>query len=435
MGSLSRLPASEERVIRDTAAQDVPVDPARGNAKRNRVLAGAAIALIVLGVLGVALIREWSTSELTVPRGRVRIAEVRQGQFIRDVAAEGTIVAADRPTLFSPASGSISFKVRAGDKVGKGQVLALIESPALKNEHQREQATLEGMNVALEKQNIEIRRQMLANRQASDLAGVQIKAAERELNRAKSAWESGAIAERDYAKAQDDVHTARLAHDHALATGTLQDESLQFEIKTQRLQRDRQQLTVENLARRVGELTIVSPVDGVVGNVAVNQQAAVTENMPLLTVVDLSAFEIEFQVAESYANELRIDMTSDVTYGGKTYKGIVTAISPEVRQNEVSGRVRFAEDPPPGLRQNQRVSLRIVMDSRPEVLKVERGGFTDAGSIAYVVNEDTATRREIAIGSMSVGEVEILSGLAPGERIIVSGTSDFNDAPVVRLVD
>ena len=56
--------------------------------------------------------------------------------------------------------------------------------------------------------------------------------------------------------------------------------------------------------------------------------------------------------------------------------------------------MRFAERLPPGLRQNQRVSVRIVLDQRDDVLKVERGPFVDAEArYAYVVDGDTARRR------------------------------------------
>ena len=64
---------------------------------------------------------------------------------------------------------------------------------------------------------------------------------------------------------------------------------------------------VANVQRRVDELTVRSPVNGIVGSVAVQQRAAVEPNAPLLTVVDLSVFEIELAVPESYADDLSRD--------------------------------------------------------------------------------------------------------------------------------
>jgi HlyD family secretion protein len=215
----------------------------------------------------------------------------------------------------------------------------------------------------------------------------------------------------------------------------LQEDSLNFDLRTKRTDVERQKLLVADLTRRVDALTVQSPVKGMVGSLLVNQKAAVTENAGLLTVVDLSALEVEFSVSESYASDLAIHMTADINYAGKNYRGTVTSISPEVQQNEVKGRLRFAERVPPGVRQNQRVHVRIVLDQRDNALKVERGAFVDGGSVVYRVHGNMATREPVTLGAMSVGEVEILSGLKAGDEIIVSSSRDFGEAPEVRLAD
>ena len=100
--------------------------------------------------------------------------------------------------------------------------------------------------------------------------------------------------------------------------------------------------------------------------------------------------EIEFQVAESYANEIRPGMNAEVTLDGRKLIGTVAGISPDVRNSQVTGRVRFAEQPQ-GLRQNQRASVRIVLDERKDVLKVARGPFHDSDTrFVYVVRDDQA---------------------------------------------
>ena len=94
-------------------------------------------------------------------------------------------------------------------------------------------------------------------------------------------------------------------------------------------------------------------------------------------------------------------------------------MSPEVVNGEVNARLRFAEGKqPPGLRQNQRLSARIVLDTRRNVLMVERGPFLeqDGGRFAYVVDGSRAVRRPIQTGASSLAAVEIVSGLQPGER-------------------
>jgi HlyD family secretion protein len=397
----------------------------------------AGVGALLLVVLIIALIRSWTGAQSSVPMERVRIAEVTRGPFIRDVSAQGTVVAAVSPTLFAVAPGTVHYIVHAGDTVTKGQPLAEIDSPELRNELLREQATLSSMEVAVQRQSIDTRREMLAAQQTIDLANVSIQAAQREERRAEDSWGKHLISERDYEKARDDAAAAAVNHKHAVETAGLQKESLQFELSAKRLERDRQRLVVQDLQRRVDDLSIKSPVDGIVGTLAVNERAAVPENAAVITVVDLSAFEVEFQVPETYADDLRLGMDAEITYGASKYPATVSAVSPEVKQGQVTGRLRFSGDVPKGLRQNQRLSSRIVLEQRDDVLKVQRGPFLDSGGgrVAFVLHDNIATRTPIQTGSASISEVEILKGLSPGDRIIISNLGEFERVQNVRLTN
>jgi HlyD family secretion protein len=371
--------------IRGTESQDVAVGakPDRTRQKTIGIAAGAIALVLVFGLL----IRGWSSTEYNVSRDRLRIATVTEGPFVRDVSAQGTVVAAVSPTLFAVAPGNVSYVVRAGDSVKTGQVLANLASPSLESEYQRENATLESLDTALQRQAIEIRRQKLATKEAGDLADVQIRAAERELQRAKWAFDKGAIPERDLKAAEDQRESAKLAYDHAMETSGLERESLDLDLRARRLERERQGYVVTNLKRRVDELTVRSPVDGMVANLAAAEKASVAENAPLLTVVDLSAFEVEFQVADVYARDIKAGMEAEISLDGQDYKGLVTGISPEVRSGQVTGRVKFAGEQPPGLRQSQRGSIRIVIEQRAKAMKFERSSDIVPGTKAvYVVD-------------------------------------------------
>jgi HlyD family secretion protein len=427
------MAAIGETFIRDTSAQDVVVDPGPRARKRRVLLIAAGIGAVAMIIALVVLIRAWASTSVVVSRERVRIATVARGAFVRDVAAQGTVVVANSPTLFSTGVGTVTFLVKAGDAVSEGQVLATVDSPSLRSEHASETAALDGLVVALDRASIDARRQILENKQKADLATTQIRASERELERAQSGWDNGVIPRRDLDRAKDERDDARLVYDHALANAKLHEDSLNFEIKTRRVEIERQKLTLAELARRVDALTVRSPVKGMVGSLAVNQKTQIAENAALLTVVDLSALEVEFRVAESYAADLAPDMVAEIDYGGRKYPGLITSISPEVQNSEVKGRVRFAEKLPAGVRQNQRVSVRLVMDQRNDTLKVERGAFADAGSYVYVIEGDMAVRRPVQLGAMSMGEVEILSGLKEGDRIVVSSVDDFAGVPEARL--
>ena len=423
-----------EAGMRSTAAQDQTVARVKQPWwQQRRTLAFAAIGLLAV-IAAIWLLRGWAASANTVSRDRLRTAVVNRGHFVRDVSAQGTVVAAVNPTVFATAAGTINYVARAGDTVRRGQVLATLDSPSLRNEYDRERATLESLNTSLERQGLEIRRLVLRSQQQADLARVQIQAAQRELNRAQASWDLRVISQRDYQRAQDDLATAKLNFDSARDSTALERDSLNLDLRARRLDRDRQALVTQNLKRRVDELSIRAPVDGMLANLAQQQKAAVSENAALLTVVDLSALEVEFQVAESYASEIRTGMAAEVIIDGRNLRAVVAGISPEVRQSQVVGRVRFVGEQPRGLRQNQRSAVRIVLDERDNVSKFERGSQIDETTrFVYVVRGDLAARTPVTIGAVAIGDAEVTAGLKQGDIVVISDTRDFKDAPEILI--
>jgi HlyD family secretion protein len=113
---------------------------------------------------------------------------------------------------------------------------------------------------------------------------------------------------------------------------------------------------------------------------------------------------------------------------------MLSAISPEVNNREVTTRVRFAKSDISNIRQNQRLSGRILLENRDDVLMVKRGSFLNAGGyVAYKVNEDVAERVEINTGVTSINSVEILAGLKTGDQIIISNYDTFKNADAILL--
>ncbi|GAB2701275.1 efflux RND transporter periplasmic adaptor subunit [Aliiglaciecola aliphaticivorans] len=430
--------------IEDTSGQDVVL----ANKKHKK-------PFIIIVVVGIALLASyftlapalsnWSSSDYSISAQRLRLGTVQKGNLVRDLSVQGRVVASVSPRLYSPAQGTITFKVDAGDSVKMNQVLALIDSPALTNELKQEESSLQRSQMELDREKIQAKKQALENQKAVDLALVALTAADREKRRADKAYATHSISQIDYEKAQDDLQNAKLVHQHAVRDAQLNQESLAFEIQTKQLQLARQRLLVEELTRKVDELTMRSPVNGIVGNLAVQQKNQVTQNQPILSVVDLSEFELEVDIPESYADDLAIGMPAEVSFNGETHSATLVTISPEIENNQVNGRVRFAAQnaagetlkQPQGLRQNQRLTTRILMESKADVLMVQRGQFLDSGSgrIAYIVKDGMAEKTTISTGIRSLSNVEIMHGLNAGDTIIISGTEQFNGAQRILITN
>jgi len=422
-------------MIHSSSAMDHPIER-RGGFRRKAILPAAVGAIVVAAaVLAYPSASSWWSAERSFDASRLRFGAVTRGDLERDVSAQGRVVAAFHPTTSSPAAGIVSLKARAGDVVEKGAVLAVVDSPELNNRLEQERSRLSALESAVERQRIQAKQTALADQQKADLARVELEAARRAMDRATRTRAEGILDDVEYEKAQDDLRRTELELQHAEQNAALQKESLEFEVHDSELQAERQRLVVEDLRRQVGELSVKAPVAGLVSRLDVDEHDAVTTGQALVTVVDLSAFEIEVQVPEAYADDIAAGTPAVVTYSGREYAGEVRSISPEVQSNQVLGIVAFKGAAPEGLRQNQRVATRIVLDSRHDVLKVDRGPFLEAGGgrKAYVVAGDVVQARDIVTGATSVSEVEILSGLEEGDRIVISDTARFESADRVYL--
>jgi HlyD family secretion protein len=429
-----RLLPKEPIMLRDTSAQDRVIEP-KNPLKRHRKLILVALAGIAALVMLILILVRYSGAGASVDRARVSIATVERGNFVRDIAADGQVVAAVSPTLYANALGTVTLKVHAGDTVAKGQVLAIVDSPDLTAKMSQEEATLVGQHLDWERSTLDAEHKLSQLRDAYNQAEVDQKTAQRERDRSRKAYELGSYSELQALRAEDALEKAQFAFQQAKSTYDSQPKQNRFDIDSKKALLDRQQFMVDDLKRQVAGLNVKSPVDGQVGQVQVADRASVAKDAPLLTVVDLSALEVEIKVTESLARDLRPGMTADLEGGGHHWQGVMSGVSPEVVAGQVTARLRFGAEKPAGLRQSQRLSVRIFIDRRDNVLMVDRGSFVDqeGGGFAYIVHGNIVERHPVQLGAASIAKVEILEGLSAGDQIVISGTDAFNGAQRVIL--
>jgi HlyD family secretion protein len=418
-------------MIRDTSGQDVVLAPPKRGYRG--VLWAAAGALAVAGIVVLAIV--WRDTTQSVSASRLRIAAVTRGTLVRDAAVNGRVVAAVSPTLFAPAAGTVTLKVSAGDTVKKGDVLAEVDSPDLTDQMRREQATYEQLQAEVGRQKILARKQKLLAQRDADTAEIERVSAQRTYDRIEKAGLAGVVAKNDFMKAQDALKTAEIRSKHAVQAAELESEDVVLELRERESQLERQRLTLEYAKRRVDELKVRAPVGGFIGSLAVANRSVVPANTALLTLVDLSVLEVELEIPETYAADLGLGMAAEITTSDGKAAGKLSALSPEVVRNQVLARVRFTGAQPANLRQSQRVSARLLIEERPNVLLLPRGPFVEAGGgrVAYVVDGGVAERRPIRMGATSVSSVEIIDGLKEGDKVVVAGSDAFDNAARISI--
>jgi HlyD family secretion protein len=423
-------------VIRDTSATDRPLAKPSIARPLRRWLPVVLVAAVVVVGLG-AVARKWLGAERAVDASRIRIARVERGTLVRDVVADGKVVAANSPTLYAIAAGTVDFHVRPGDSVKKDQAIATIASPELQARLTQEKATLAGLEAGVGRAGLDIEHGKANAEKLIAQAEVDRQAAARDLEMNQQMFSRGVIPELELRRSEDQLHKADIALAHARTEAGLAGKELSFDLGTKQQTLDRQREAVRELERQVAALEVRSPVDGQVGQLLVAQRASVAANAPVITVVDLGAYELEIRVPDSFARDLATGMTAEITSGTNKYVGRVRSVSPEVVDGTVATRLEFGDQRPEKLRQNQRLGARILIEEKPNVLKVERGGFVEAGggNSAYFVDGQIAEKRPIRVGAVAIDAVEIVSGAKEGDQIVVTGADALGNAERVRIAD
>jgi HlyD family secretion protein len=422
-------------LILDAAKMDRPTGRRRWTRHKIAALVSFALALIACLALLAPAARRWARAERVVDAERLRIAEVTEGDLERDVALQGRVVAALHPTLYSPTQGIVTLLARPGAEVAKGQPLARIDSPELASRLAQERATLLSLRSELGRQQIAARQAAVRAKQVSDVLALRLEAATRALRRATEMNEQGVLSRTEHEKANDEVELASLEVKNARETAELEKEALAFEERNRKLHVQRQEAVVAELERQVAQLRVDAPFDGMVASMSVQDRDAVVRNQPLLSVVNLTTFELEVELPEGHAADVTPGTRAEVKIQGKLHPARVTSVSPEVQSGQVRATVAFEGESPAGLRQSERLATRLVLERRRSVLKLPRGPFLESGGgrQAYVVEGGVAVLRAVTVGATSVSEVEITFGLRAGERVIVSDTSVFEGARTILI--
>lgn len=415
-------------MIKDTAQQDVVIEQSHRSTYIKWAVAVAVVA--TLGVLATQL----SSSERSIKRTNLVVETVELGSFERDVYATGKVVAARAPSLFSTEQGIVTMLKQTGEQVSVGETVAHIYSPALESELDKQRAVLQSAKSNMASLELENRRILLSAEKLVDLAKVDLTAAKRELKRADQLLVTNIISRLDHDKHTDDLAKRQLQYKHAVKEYELTKDTQAFMSSTAKSDLQRQQIAIEEIERRMTTLEIISPVDGAVGSWLVDNKAQVNMGTPIISVVDLTAYEAELRVPDVYGDELQVGMQAELSIGGEKVAATLVSISPEIQGNQIVTRAVVSNEAKVNLRQNQRINARIFIEKLDDVLMVRKGAFLDnGGTYAYRIDGQRAIKTPISVASSGTTNIQIVGGLSAGDEIIISSYDKMKDAEVVRL--
>jgi HlyD family secretion protein len=178
-------------------------------------------------------------------------------------------------------------------------------------------------------------------------------------------------------------------------------------------------------ADRAGVLTWVLADEGVL----------VRRGDVLARIADLTEFRIDATASDVHAGRLRTGLPVSIGIDGSRLDGVVQEVYPTVENGTIRFMVAFVGTPAVSLRPHLRADVEVITARRSSVMKVARGAFADGAGPrqVFVRRQGLAERRLVELGVASFDEVEVLSGLIPGDEVILSDMREYEHLTHVEL--
>lgn len=398
-----------------------------------RRLAAATPWLAVAAALVFGLPR-WLAPSLD--RGRVRTAVVDRGPVEATLVAPGTVIPAFETVIVTPVEARVvAILARPGGAVAAGdEVLELdfadarLELARLEDRLAQKASERRRLAAETERDLADLAGRREGGRLDAETAGYRLD--QRRRLHAEGLASEAVLREAEVEAEKARLEVARLAASEAALGRVAATRTAELDLDLRLLEQERVQVRrrLELASTRVAR-------PGVVTWVVPEQGVTVRAGEPVARLADLSSFRVEATLSDAYAAHLAAGQPARVLVGGDELEGSLAQVYPEVEDGAVRFTVELAERGHPALRPNLRVEVLLVTDRRADAVRVARGPFAVAAGRqeVFVVTGGRAVRRPVELGLIGHREVEVVSGLAPGDEVIVSDMSEFAHRESVRL--
>lgn len=404
--------------------------------EKKRGLKKKHIGYIVLGLFLIVIIYTAfftdHTSTLRVFKDRLVIEEVSFGQFDDYTTINGQVEPISTIYLDAQEGGRVEEKlIEEGSMVKKGDIILRLSNPDLSMSILDSEAQLaEKSNflrntlVTMEQERLQIKRELL------NLSY--------EITRLKRDFEANEILYRDELVSREEYLISKERYEYAKQSYDLYTERQKQDSVFRNIQVTTMESSLENMRKnldmvrqRQENLNIKAPVDGQLGTLNAEIGQSITRGQSIGQINVLTSYRVTALIDEHYIDRVRSGLLASFERGGTTFELTVRRVYPQVRDSRFQIDMIFTGELPENIRTGQSYHIELQLGAAQEAVIIPRGGFFNntGGQWVYVVDPsgEFALKRPITLGEQNPKFYEVLEGLQPGEKVIVSNYDSFGD--------
>lgn len=390
---------------------------------------GVGAAVLVIAVIISFLQTSLNRKDLT-------ISTVDQGIIEVSVSASGKVIPAFEEIINSPINTRIvEIYKKGGDSVDVGTPILKLDLQSAETEYkkkldeqQMKQLELEKLRVTGHSKLSEMEMNLKVSRMELDRKAVELRN-ERYLDSlGAGTTDKVRQVELDYnvsqLKLKEDEQ--KYINEQALAEADLKVKELELNIFRKSLAETKR--TLDDAQVRSPRKAILTYVNNEIG-------AQVSEGTKIAIVSDLSHFKIEGEIADTYGDRIAAGSKAVVKIGSDKLEGTVSDVTPLSKNGVISFTVQLEEDNHRRLRSGLKTDVYVMNAVKDDVMRIANASYyVGKGEYdVFVVNGDQLLKRKVQLGDSNYEYVEVISGLQPGDQVVVSDMASYKDKNKLKI--
>jgi HlyD family secretion protein len=388
-----------------------------------------AIGLVVIVLIYMAFFSD-RTSTYKVEKDKLIIETVTEDQFNDYITVPGTVEPITTIKLDADEGGRVEEKlIEEGSMVKKGDIILRLSNPdlflAILNSESllaEKENFLRTTQIEMEQEKLQIKRELITLK-------YDIERKARNFQQNEILIKDNLISKEEYLRSKEDLDMANQSKD--LYIERQKQDSVFRSVNVETIKKDLNNMrnNLDMVKKRVENLNVRATVDGELGLLSpeIGQSISKGENMGQINV--LTSYKVTSQIDEHYIDRVRTQLDATLDRQNTKFNLTVRRVFPEVRNGTFKIDMVFRDSMPDNIRTGQTYYISLQLGQPKRSVLVPIGGFFQetGGQWIFVLDptESFATRRNISIGRKNPKYYEVLEGLKPGEKVIVSGYETF----------
>ena len=396
----------------------------------NKILTIAAISIFALFLVYLLFIRDKS-SKLYVNRNQLTIATVKADKFQEFIPVDGVVFPKNTFYIDAIQGGVVeAIYTEDGDMVKKGDTLLKLLNTAMELSYMEQETrmlaeinNLQNTRLSLE-QNKYIRQKEIVQLQ------YEIDRTERDFERKVKLYEQEVIADKDFEDAEREFTFTLKQLNISLELQRL--DSISREVQKRDIEKSLKRMNdnLMLLRKNIDNAYVRAPADGKLSSftLKIGQTKSVGEHLGLIDMI--GGFRLEANIDERYVSRVFIGQPAELIYNKKSYELSINKIFTDVTSGSFRVDLHFKDDvSPKSIKRGQTVQIRLMFSGQTDAIIIRKGGFFQetGGNWIYVLDssEEFAYKRPIRINRQNTLQYEVMEGLQPGEKVIISSYDAF----------